>query len=1061
MLAMGILTMAAAWVNVLPVAASDIKSGQLTEGFRTRHWTTGDGLPSNTVDSLLQTHDGYIWVGTKRGLARFDGVRFKVFVDELRIEGNEDLRCYNLLEDIMGRLWVHLPAGLVCYDRGKFEKFSTTSGPLRGTIFIASRRGGLWVGTENEGLRRFERGQNTQAFTITNGLNSNRIGHLREDTRGRLWIGYPVGGELAGLWQRLDPQTGELKSLSTVLGMDVGSGHLEPDGDEALWFATADELLHWNEGKLERFSNAGLWRRGNPPGITLGEAGEAWLRPSSTGKILHFHDRRFDSLGMKEGLADSDFRSIMRGREGDLWIGMGAGGLQQLRHGGLNSLLTTNATGGRQQVESICAGKNGEVWLGTWNSLLRWQDGLVRGFTNSIAWEGIPWEAAFDLKARPVLVDGAGRVWFGARDRGLFTLEGDRVRAVPEADDGRTTWTVRVLHEDHTGTLWIGSDSGLSRWSGGRFVRFTTSDGLLDNEILGIRDAAYGSLWVGTKGGIQRLEEKLLRKNGARSSPGAANSLEAQGQPRPIELPKLTVPGDGHAPPCFREVFRARDGLLSDAARPLLVEDDGTLWVGTPKGLNRVRAGKISSVTERQGLRENDIFSFLDDGAGNYWACCDAGILRMRKAELHAVADGKMERLACVTYGEADGAISTECIGDYQPNACRAQDGRMWFPTTRGAVVLDPAKLIANRVPPPVVIQEVLADDQPVFEDDRSIPLKIEAPQSSTEIKFPAGRARVLELQYTANTFVAPSEVRFRYRLEGADSGWRDAGTRRSTFYTNLRPRAYRFYVKASTEEGVWSEQPATFAFSIAPHFYETWLFYIGTGVSVALAGFGLHHRRVRGLRQIEVLERQRALHEERGRIARDLHDDLGATLTGMALQLEAAQRRGQAEGDELGALAHEARSLTHEMRELAWTTNPRCDNVNSVVAFITEYCEHFCSAAGLALRLELPTIETACPFPARQRHELLVVLKESLANISKHASAKKVRVSLTTENRRMQLCVKDDGAGFETNSVAAGSGLRNMRERIEQLGGDFVLESRSGGGTTVTVILPMEGNKA
>jgi ligand-binding sensor domain-containing protein len=472
---------------------------------------------------------------------------------------------------------------------------------------------------------------------------------------------------------------------------------------------------------------------------------------------------------------------------------------------------------------------------GAWGPLLRWQDGALLRFTNSAPWEAVPAKAGFDLNAHPLLEDSTGQLWFGARDRGLFTLASNQVVHVRAADDGRTNWTVHVLHEDRAGRLWIGSDVGLLEKQAEHFLRYTTRDGLLDNDILGIRDAPDGSLWVGTAKGLD----------------------------------------------CFRDgrfhALTARDGLLSDQANPLLVEEDGTVWVGTPLGLNRIRGGEIRAVTERQGLLDNALFCLLDDRAGHYWASSVRGIFRMRKADLHALADGRQGRLYCVSYGEADGAASAEGVGGYQPSACRTPDGRIWFPTTRGVVVLDPAALVEREVPPPVVIEEVLANDQLVFADRGPTALGAQMRETASGIRVPAGRADVLEIRYTANSFVAPEKVQFRYRLEGADAQWRSAGTRRVAFYTNLRPQAYRFRVEASNREGTWSEHPAVFAFSIAPHFWETWLFYASCVVVVLVAGGVMQAYRLRWQGRLLKVEHQQALADERTRIARDLHDDLGA----------------------------------------------------------------------------------------------------------------------------------------------------------------------------------------
>ncbi|MBI2927624.1 MAG: hypothetical protein HYY24_18155 [Verrucomicrobia bacterium] len=1011
------------------VAAADFKPTESAAPFRLRRWTAEDGLPRNTVLKLLQTRDGYLWAGTRDGLARFDGVRFKVFTEELRIEEQGDrpkdawppeFSCEDLMEDSLGRVWVRLPAGLVCYDHGRFQKFSIRSGPLQGTIqtAIASRDGGLWIGTQAAGLNRFEHGRYTREYRTTNGLARDHVGLLREDREGRLWVGsMRVAGGLL-YWQRLDPRRGEFESLAEVLGETVANvGNVFPDSLGRLWLVTGEELLCWDQGKLSRFASGGVWRREDGIDGMISVGPDAWWSaPPFTRKLMRFQQGHFETFGVEDGLADTDFRSLLWDREGNLWIGMGVGGLQRLRPRSLTSLLTTNDVGDRLQIDSVSSGPSGAVWLGTWRGLLRWQDGSLRRFTNSIPWQGL----LVDKFARPVLEDWSGAVWFGSGNHGLFTLMGEQVVRVhaADADDGRTNWTVRALHEDRAGHLWIGSDSGLLEKRGDRFVRYTARDGLLDDNILGIQDAADGSLWVGTREGIHHFR-------------------------------------DGRFQP-----FTVRDGLLSNHANPLLVEKDGTVWVGTPLGLNRIRGGEIRAVTEHQGLHANAPLCLLDDDAGHYWASSVRGIFRMRKTDLHAVADGRQDQLFCVSYGEADGAVSSEGTGGYQPSACRTPDGRMWFATTRGVVVLDPSALVESEIPPPVVIEEVLADDQLIFADGGPTALGAQMRETASGLRLPAGRAGVLEVRYTANSFVAPEKVQFRYRLEGADVQWRAAGTRRVAFYTNLRPGAYRFRVEASNREGTWSEQPAVFAFSLAPRFTQTVWF----PLSLVVGGLGLTVGfvtwRLRWQGRAFAAEQVAAVVSERARIARDLHDDLGATLTGFALELEAAKRHGRAEAEQLATLAGEARTLAHDLRELAWTTNPRCDNAGSLGVFLGEMAERFCHAAGLKCKLELPEAGDAHVVLARVRHELLAVVKESLANVVKHAGARSVILQLAVTEGELRLTVRDDGRGFDPSHANGGSGLRNLQERFQQAGGSFEISSQQGGGTVVTAGLSLRDGK-
>jgi signal transduction histidine kinase/ligand-binding sensor domain-containing protein len=730
---------------------------------------------------------------------------------------------------------------------------------------------------------------------------------------------------------------------------------------------------------------------------------------------------------MGDGLADTDLRSLLWDREGNLWIGTGTGGLQRLRPRGVTSLLTTNAAGRRQPIESVSPGQNGVVWLGTWDALLRWEEGGLKRVTNSVPWESVAREARFELAVHSVLEERTGKVWFGARDRGLFTLEGCEVKPVPEANDGRTNWSVRVLHQDRSGELWVGSDSGLSEKKGDHFVRYTTRDGLLDDSILGIQDAPDGSLWVGTPKGLHQFL-------------------------------------DGR----FRSLTRGRDGLLDDQTWPLLVEVDGTAWISTPLGLNRIRGKEIRAVTESQGLHDNRLFCLLDDGLGCYWANTSRGIIKLRKTDLHAVADGRQERLFYASFGEAEGAISAEGTGLYQPGAARTPDGRMWFSTTKGVAVVDPATLIQNDVPPPVVIEQVVADDEVIYGDDLRSTNSGFAIKNS-ELRLPAGRAKVLRIRYTANSLADPRHVLFRCKLTGCDADWRDMADERVAYYTSLKPGQYTFEVQAVNAHGVWNKTPVRFGFSVAPHLYETWTFYGFCAAAVLAAGIGLHYRRVNIVQRIERLEREQALQLERARIARDLHDDLGASLTGLALKADLAQRQshgGDNSNRKLGEIAASTRALVDNMRETVWALNPKHDTLEGLARFLAQRVEDFVTEAGLRCTLELPNQFPSLVIPSPARHQISLVVKEALNNAVKHANAREIQFRLDTNGPDLCLRIADDGCGFAARDTPGeadeqvpgrGNGLLNMRQRVESLGGNLNLETGKGRGTVISIRFPLQ----
>jgi signal transduction histidine kinase len=452
------------------------------------------------------------------------------------------------------------------------------------------------------------------------------------------------------------------------------------------------------------------------------------------------------------------------------------------------------------------------------------------------------------------------------------------------------------------------------------------------------------------------------------------------------------------------------------------------------------------------------------------------------------VAAGQRATVECIAYGEADGMLNSECNGgDNQPAGCKDRQGRIWFPTAKGVVMVDPKEMQRTESVPPVVIEQVRANEEVIFGDgcakanpkseirpaatarQRGENPKAESRGGLTPNNQPStinyqlapGHARVVEIHYTANSLAAPERVAFKYRLEGHDRDWLwDDQNRRVAFYTNLRPGNYTFHVTARSPHGTWNTQGDQFSFHLAPHFYETWPFYAGSIAVVLSGGLGLHYRRVRGLHQVQLLEQQRSLQEERARIAKDLHDDLGANLTGLALQLDVMGRPGRAtdaQQSQLAALARGTRGLVDNMREVVWSMNPQHDNLESLASFLGQYTEQYLAAAGLRCRLELPVQAPAQAVSSHLRHQLYLALKEALHNVVRHARASKVHLRLEQEQHELRLAVEDDGCGLPPEGArTAGHGLDNMQKRVKDLGGEFAAAARNGAGTRIEIRIPL-----
>ncbi len=985
------------------------------------HWTSENGLPENTICCLLQTRDGYIWAGTADGLARFDGVKFTDYREELAMARPPELRVLDLVEDGQGTMWIRTSDGVVAFQRGRFTRHHFPAGPLIAAC-CASRFGGLWLST-SAGVRRFENGRITRQFTQAQGLKSNHPDRLTEDAEGRLWMGFRVPGDEPE-WQRLDPRTGEVKFLSGIA----------PNPPADLWGLFIDRssrLWGINRTSLSRFEN-GRWLTtpSAPDGMITATdqvsnqgGDEIWLGLQTSGKIAGYVDGGWMSLDPANGLGPGDLRCVLSDSEGGVWAGTGSG-LWRFHRRRVSTLAATNAIGARNEVYSVHSAQD-HVWLGTSFGL-----SLV-----SLAGEGVgPGRMIAERfgpeeKIQPVLEDRAGRVWFGGAQSGLWTLEGNRARREQQADIGdREDWRVTTIFESVSGDLWIGSSRGLLRRHNGRFTLLTEENGLPENLTGGIREGPDGTIWMGSL------------------HAGAASYK------------------DGHF-----TYYRARDGLSSDTAFPLLIESNGCVWIGTPAGLNRIQGHSIGTLTVRTGLPAGNLLSLLDDGAGNFWAHSSHGLWRVSKAAMHSVADGRANRLDGVSFGESDGMVSAEGNGECQPNSGQAADGSLWFATTAGAAVVETrtGRTWPKPPPPRVLVEEVLVDDEPLFLDGASIGTAAPSDEpwrqlagttaegeQTPQLRLSPGRARVLEIRYTANTFNSPGKIKFLYRLEGHDPDWRsDDSNRRAAIYTNLRPGDYYFRVKAGGDIGGWNESDRGFRLHLAPHFYETWVFYALTAGVLTTGALGVHQWRLRQASRLQTLAHQNSLQMERSRIARDMHDDLGAGLA----QISLLSGLPQTEPGAAARVAGLSRQLLRTLDEIVWAVNPGKDRPEHLINYLSAYAGEFLAPTQIRCRLDFPEHPPATPILARLRHHLFLAFKEALHNVLKHSQATEVAVRLRFERDDVELVVSDNGRGFDPGIGRSHRlGLTGLRQRAAELGGELIVRSEPGKGATLIFRAPL-----
>jgi signal transduction histidine kinase len=412
---------------------------------------------------------------------------------------------------------------------------------------------------------------------------------------------------------------------------------------------------------------------------------------------------------------------------------------------------------------------------------------------------------------------------------------------------------------------------------------------------------------------------------------------------------------------------------------------------------------------------------------------------------------------------------SQKCSGGFQPGVCKTADGRLWFPTAKGLAIIDPANFTTNIVPPPVVIEELSVEGKPVRFQGAKVAERVADFASAPQI--PPGKQR-LELRYTGLSFAAPDKVRFRHRLEGLESDWVEAGTKRVAQYSYLPPGTYTFRVIACNNDDVWNEEGASLTFRVLPQVWQTWWFKIILAVAAAgvVAALAISVTRMRVRRKLEQLERQRALERERARIARDIHDDLGASLTRITLLSQSVRSELGSEHravPDVDQIYSTARELTRSMDEIVWAVNPEHDTLDSLVTYLGRFAQRFLSVAGIRCRLDAPLDLPALALTSEMRHNVFLAFKEALNNVVKHAQATEVRLSLELRPEGFMLVIADNGRGFrcppgqapalepaDGQRLVAGNGLANMQKRLREIGGCCEWETAPGEGTRAKLVV-------
>ena len=969
--------------------------------FLVDEWSTKEGLPDNEIISVVQTRDGYLWLGTLNGLVRFDGNHFTVF-DQHNTPGLNSDRIIRLFEDSHTNLWIGTDtAGVALVQDGKIRSFDIGHAGQEGRLvsICEDATGAVWLYTADAQLGRYQNGKLETLSLIFSAPPICRM--IVAEKSGPMWIGEYGVGEPWGQIISFEPSNFHPPALPIGQLLRVERLDFLLAGRRAgTWRLINGRVEKWGTSQLEKDWGPYPWGNAIVKAACEDEKGNLIVGTLGAGVFWYEADGNCRHISKEQGLSSDYVVSLCLDKQGDLWVGTDGNGLARIKR----KVFSLPGELHPWSAQSVSEDASNGLWVAFGApGASYWQSNSVQDF-----------HVGRYQNAWTVLVDNQN-VWIGTWDEGLFQLQTNQFQ--PASGARRLGQRIFALFESHDGQLWAGTRNGLACWDGHNWKIYTTSDGLSDNIVRAMAEDAVGNLWVGTE------------------NHGLNFFTAGKFIPHPATA----------------------DGLPGNDISCLYLDKDGALWVGTSgHGLARFYQGKWLRYSTDNGLASNSIDYIVEDDEGCLWIGSNAGLMRIQKKSLADPARGPADLISCRIYGEADGLPTRECSAGSQPAACRARDGRLWFPTTKGLVSVNPMEIETNRQPPLVMIESVLVDGQ----EQKTNPFSSLWPRSIT---IPPGREQ-LEIHYTGLNFSAPGAVRFKYRLAGHEAAWTEAGDARAAYYHNLPPGSYHFQVIAGNEDGVWNETGGTIEVTVQPRLWQTWWFRTVAGLCLA----GIVVAVVRYLstqklrRQLQLHEQQEALEKERSRIARDLHDQLGANLTQVSLLGEMAVSDKHSPADvesHAQQISQTALETTRSLDEIVWAVNPSNDTLESLVNYACKYAQEYLALAGLRYRTDVPIQLPPITIPPEVRHNIFLAFKEAVNNVVKHAQASEVWIRLRLQPDSFTFSVEDDGrgpGGLDAPAAQTRNGLRNMRKRMADIHGEFSITPGAKGGTQVHLTVPL-----
>jgi len=952
-------------------------------------WKVRDGFSQGLITSIAQTPDGYLWLGTEFGLVRFDGNRAVPWQPPAG-EHLPDSFVRTMLAAQDGTLWIGTTKGLATWKDGKLVQLPELEG--RSVIsLLEDREGTVWVGAasaiDNGRLCAIHAG-NAQCYGADGSLGIG-VSSLYEDSKGNLWA-----GTVNGLWH-WKPGPPKFYPIPSQPPAYVSSV-MEDEKGTLVIATTFAGIQQFNDGKLKPYPIQGVGWQVREAKLLRDRDGSLWIGTSDRG-LVHVHQGNTDVFAHSDGLSGDWVASFLEDREGNIWVAT-VDGLDRFRDFAVSTISVKQGLSSAS-VTSVLAARDGSVWLATVDGLDRWKNGQITIYRKR---NRLP-----DDFVDSIFQDDAGRIWVST-PHGVAYFENDRFTPVRALPAGR----VVSIAEDTAGDFWIVyADQGLVHLRRGSVTeQFSWVE--LERKRYGttmVFDPTKGGLWLGfSQGGVSYFKGGQVRAS-----------------------------------------YAGTDGLGEGKVNDLRLDRDSTLWVATQGGLSRLKNGRVATLNSRNGLPCDAVNSVMEDDAHSLWLYMPCGLVRIAQSVLDAWITDPKRKVQVATFDSTDGVRSRASSSGRNPHTAKTPDGKLWFIPFDGVSIIDPHHLAFNKLPPPVHIEQVTADDKTY--------------DATNGLRLPP-HVRYLAIDYTALSLVTPEKVRFRYKLEGEDKNWREVVNDRQVQYTNLAPKHYRFRVLACNNSGVWNEQGASLEFVIPPAWYQTNWFYALCAATFLLLLWGLYHLRVLQL-QREFNAALEGRVAERTRVARELHDTLLQSFHGLLLRFAVVQRllpsRVEEAEKELQKAMDMAAAAITEGRDAVQGLRDSVVQGNDLARAISTVGEELVNQAT-NLR---PTFRVTVQGESRDLHpivrdEIYKIAAEALRNTVSHAEAKHVEVEIQYDNERFRLRVRDDGRGIDPEVIASDGrerhyGIPGMRERATVIGGKLEIWSKLDAGTELELTIP------